>query len=853
MLNRDHIVPSSAETVDESIERILPGIQANPNGTIETVLKMRNTRNTREGDIRIFCEAVKKLRKIGSGMEPLIYEAFLKLTGFEESFKSVLKSTGIAERQELQMSELEADAGERPRELALDTEVAADMESVAGIDNETGDGGMDGGLIIRMARNRIKRGSWDRDREGILAYAIVGGYCREYVEYHGMEEVVYILNYIFKSREGAAVEDEVLRWADRDDCASAVGDEFLYVGTGGFFMGELRFSRDCQLLEAVIRKRRSQRLLLQKLPLLYKAESGGRDSFVRIRSLITESLNAAELESTEDILKSVDSEELSKAVIGKMENGCGLLYRVCHRINGPYIEVLLNNMDHFDMISETDLNKIMTSPFLPIICKEYTNFRILVDELLARKMAIPLDRLFPRTATGKKHAGGQSGPSAHTGLRADNSSANGIPHHQRHLAVSESADIDKIYYLLIKGVPVDRRIISPYVLRGNEETVLKIFMKVRDIRMLRKVFALTGKALVTLLRSETLYDPFYVRCLNYLVRKGVDITTFQLANDHTFWGRLLQCMVHGLRPATGAVAPVPKNTAFSASLLTSPGLFLNRGKISISNDNRKFTIHMRVAFELFDADNRIISFGNGTAVLIRRSSVYFQFADGSEVPIFECRPTTAADTNSRPRPHNWDTESISKTISTDQIDLDRISICDADFTRTSRAKPEDNRPALNKIYKLIWKGTPRPLEPSAQSPAQPAHSIFDKPITQDWPITESQAVITVKYNKKNILININGIEFQTHVHNCNEIFIELVGKISHFIYYQSGTGFNGYDPSLQTDSAFYRQNILPIQKMLKYKQKKGLVLNGPRIFRLNGKIAMKIENGIYSQGILNAK
>lgn len=803
MLDRKYVVPVPLEHTEHTLENLLSNLQAAPDATLGSILCAREYQ---PGCLDVFTRAVMKLKKIKPTTEELIFECFLRMSDFERRFKRML-----GEHREKQC-------------------ILGDEWSDGQADQPIGEDN----AIVQMAARRVGTGDLGDARISILAYLIMAVYGKECVRYAGPHEIYYVINYISRSARGLPVRDEMLCWAEN---AQPMAGKMLYLECSDFFPNEIRYVRDLDLIEEIVIRRKSHLILHMRFELFYKrlkedlerqcgqavcAErqppSAKTQVKNRLKNLLVRSFDHRDRRYSELILEYLQDEEITKYFI--KETGCpvAIFYRICHKIDGPYADALVNNLVYFEKISDSDLLELTRSSFLCFVARGLKSFKIIVGELIKRGLPICVGRLFDGGRyvecknggrPSKKHAGSSGGRvTIHKSLS------------QTSLREEAHSDIHKINYLLNNNIRVDSRIFMNSLDGEDQRTTIGVFFKLADPKIIPAMYRFSRDLFVEELAKQSAYSIFYIECLNYLIKKNIDISNFHIKNDFTAYGLALKRKIRGFRfrgqeadgpqgaPDGGAPSSDAKHVAFGPSAcilsLRSPyfqkkyeprlcsvyeqledGLFFNNSLLELRNDDHRFTLCGYFVVESSESENILLKFNGAAKLFIKRGAVYFQECGLDAEKILSIK--SRARSNTAENPH-------------------------------SPASGEEGM--------------------AAQSPVLQTH---DPCQAADVP---QNLYLNLKciFNLRTVCFTINGLEYRCAMKSigCISVDAGFKGVLANFIYFQSNTAFKYRE--CENDMDYYRAVVAPLQKLLRHRQRAGVLVNSPRPFMLNGKVDVKMKN-----------
>lgn len=652
MLDRRYIVPCPITFAERTFDDLLSTLRVDPEAALASILCIREYST---GCLEALTAGVAGLSRVTPRTKELIFEAFLRITGFEHSFREILVRNGFFERH--------ADALENADSRMNTAQYPA-------IEPEN--------CIVRLAANHAREGRLANERVDILAYLIMVSNEKVYAEYRNEHTIYYIINYIYMTERKQPVDDELLRWAAYGQpCTSSI----LYFECHDFFINELKYSKNAELIRQVVRDTKSHRLLHMKLELLLKHErsrscckcldgmpaeepsacgSGGTaqsqpraaynkagrsvasnrtalcTSFLKsavqsivqrmqallsskiaassnsnanervlneenncdscsdcvenecsahpkhagddldgcsdhakdshnsssgssspgkqsvsaqcdgdapkthfdkkndLGNLIIESFQEGESQYTELILMRIGSEELAKCLIQETGAAMPVFFRLCHRIDSAYAEALMHTLVFFDNISDADLAALAGSSFFYYTTRGFKAFKIIVDEMIKRGIPVPVAKIFTPPSSKKAVAALKKISGS---LRNEN-----------------FMEFHKMEYLIDNGIRIDGKTFIAHLKKKNTAIAMQIFLKIADSKIIPRVFAYAGPLFIEEMRKQTVYSLFYIDCVNYLIRKGIDISQFRIRDDFTVYGMVLKRCIVGFYYDAGSSA-----------------------------------------------------------------------------------------------------------------------------------------------------------------------------------------------------------------------------------------------------------------------------------------------------------
>ncbi|KAI4291683.1 hypothetical protein PAPHI01_0957 [Pancytospora philotis] len=756
MLNRTFIVPYARQPDTRPFDEIVGTVKTAPEEALTAIISLDSYSKgslTKLTDAVAACSggSIFSRKKIKPYVEQLVYEALLKVAGFEDHLRGILHGHGFNDAHEV-------------------------ISRMSGT-GEHDDAPNKKNAIVQMAVARTSKGALTDSIVDILAFVIAATYGEQATAYSGPIEIYYVITHIFSTYRNSTTAENILAWARH---AQPMKSLLLYVECSAFFFNELRYNRDVALLREVIVLRKSHRLLLCRLRLLQKhfqwhTDLNG-DAAKQLLDLLVASYRRDNTSHTEAILSHLQHEGLTKSFIKQTGYQTALFYRICHRIDEDYAEALTCSLDFFDQINDEDLAAFASSPFLYYATQRTKDFKAIVAELARRGTPFLVERLF--RDKGPQRRKRQKGARAKDERENKQKQPDGLTGSLRN---EKCTDIKKLEFLASKGIGIPRAVFLSSMDNDDRGTTVDIFFLLKDPGLIKAVYAFDKQLFLERLAGITEYSLFYIKCVNHLVKMGDSTAQLSINSDNSVYGAALRKSIRRGRAASvlaGDESVSTDQTRSPAALADAEledGLLFHNGCLRVHNDNHRFTMRGHFTIAYTKSTNILFRFSREAFVFVKAGAVYFQKDTLGAVPILAIR-----------------------------------------------SKPDHAETAAQ-----------------ADAAAAPGASTV-----AETPKSTERLYLNVKcvYNGKAISIAINGHEHTTALGRIEEIKIDeqFSGWLSNFVYYQSNAPFKFSE--CKSDVEYYRSNVSPLQRLLKYKQRHGLLMNSAQPFMLNGKVAVECRN-----------
>lgn len=359
-----------------------------------------------EGDLELFDGFICK-----KGFEDIIenvFECFLKIAGIESVLARLLDHHCIHEKL----------ANALTRASNSDRDVSIQNNSYMYKERPFQEFGM-----FKVARDTLS-GAFDDSRIHILAYLIC---IDKKACYEGTYEVFYIIDYLVKgyipavqvgnsieapgnmenAQDRCFVEKQIgrilLNWAE--NCSVPFSSKLLSFDSSGFFESEILYLSDFKLLCKIIVARKSHKILLSRLCFIVNSfscqsdDAGTYNESGTIRSLsdLLVASYSGDSKHTNEILLGLFSEALTKEFITRTGASLSSFFEICRKVDPLFVECMNLCIEHFGKVGcDTDqLQKICKSEYFRV--DGFQGFQRVVRTLKERGLQVPVEKLCSAT------------------------------------------------------------------------------------------------------------------------------------------------------------------------------------------------------------------------------------------------------------------------------------------------------------------------------------------------------------------------------------------------------------------------------------------------------------------------
>lgn len=446
-----------------------------------------------EGDLELF-DRVACENGLKCAIES-IFECFLKIAGIEPALLKLLDDHSIYEKLANVLCKAPAPGGSASVPSNPYTCKERPFEKFR---------------MFGVAKNMLS-GSFDDSKVHILAYLIC---IDKNTCYKGEYEVFYIIDYFIKSHPAVQTESGagpsetiqdstrgqydragqiLLGWAE--NCSVPFSSKLLLFDPAGFFESETLYLRNFELLCKVITARRSHKILLSRLCFIvnsFSSESDGtkvskKGGIVSLSDLLVASYSG-ESKGTNEILLSLSNEALTKDFIIRTGASLPSFFEICRRIDPLYIKCMNICIDHFGIAHGSAygvswLQEICGSEYFRI--DSFQGFQRVVRVLKENGVEIPVGRLC--SSWGRKASNEQV--SAMAGnlrvSRGDNDGKSSL----RHPRDGKKEVIDRVMYLLQESIPVPLRVLKKCITKKYPRLSAIVMLKSGSFKLFKYGYA----------------------------------------------------------------------------------------------------------------------------------------------------------------------------------------------------------------------------------------------------------------------------------------------------------------------------------------------------------------------------
>lgn len=363
----------------------------------------------REGDLGLFDSFACK-NNIEDGIES-IFECFLKIAGIESALSGMLEYHRVCEKMPNGFHE-----APHSGKVSPDNPYSCKARPFEGF------------RTFEIARSMLT-GAFDDSKVNILAYLI----CLDKGTYYkGEYEVFYIIDYLMKGYAPALengtgtpgkveyaertieekwtevnssirIQDKtgeiLLNWAK--NCTIPFDSHILLFDPNGFFESEALYLSDFKLLCSIIIARKSHKILLSRLWFItdsFSNQSINAEIIANVSSLsdLLVISYSNDDRSTNEVLLRLSNEALTKEFISRTGASLSSFFRICRKIDPLYITCMNLCIEHFSTIyddydSVAQLHRICMSRYFRV--DSFQGFQQIVGSLREHRQEIPVEKL----------------------------------------------------------------------------------------------------------------------------------------------------------------------------------------------------------------------------------------------------------------------------------------------------------------------------------------------------------------------------------------------------------------------------------------------------------------------------